>query len=254
MEQLILKLTQAINEFNKYIKDEYSSINKNFSGISNSIGDYSIFTLVAPKLNNYKIIKSFPRANFVQVSIDNPNDNIYLSFNALSKEKLAFRDGSKYEGIFSELFLSYDFSSYLQLPKVTIFIGYNSKYNPITSVKIADIDSANPLPVQIEGGSIEEVAKDYSISSDNGNVNNNIVTINLPEVSGKSYTSLIITNLDNTNELYFGNISDISDIAKCIPINAGEKFSVEFKPRCKSFSFTLASSNSVNYQYSFLQA
>lgn len=256
MEELLRKLTEAISDFNRYIKTEYSAINKNYSGIANSLGDYSIFTIVAPKLNNFKINKTFPRANFIMASIDNSTDVVYITTNTMTKEKLEFRDGSRYEGIFSDLYLSYDFSSSNPLPNVKIFIGYNSKFIPITTVKIADIDSANPLPVSIAGGQIEETAQNYAVKSESGSVNNEIVTITLPQtIDGntvKGFVSLLITNLDSSDTLYFGNIDDIGDINKCVPIGAGEQFSVEFKPIANSFVFTLATTGNINYQYALL--
>lgn len=252
MEELILKLTQAINDFNKYLKNEYSSINKNFSGIGNSIGDYSVFTVVSPKLDGVKINKTFPRANFIMVSIDNPNDKIYLSINALTKEKLEFRDGSKFEGIFSDLYLTYDFSSYGlgNLPKVQIYIGYNSKFIPITNVKIADVDSNNPLPVTISA----QGSSRYGVKGFSGTLNaNSIQSISMPTtIDGRTVTgicSILITNLDTTNDLYFGNIDNIADVGDCTPISAGEKLSVPFNPSGVSFSFTLASISGGNYQY-----
>lgn len=256
MEELIRKLTEAISDFNSYIKNEYSSINKNFSGISNSLGDYSIFTIVEPKLDNFKINKSFPRANFIMVKIDNSVDVVHITTNSATNEKLEFHDGSRYEGIFSDLYLSYDFSSHGVMPKVQIYIGYNSKFIPITNVKITDIDSSNPLPVSLSGGQVEEPAQNYGVKSYSGNVNNNVVSIPLPStIDGntvKGYTSILITNLDNSNDLFFGNINDIADINTCIPIGAGEKFTVEFKPQAKSMTFSLASLGNVNFQYSVL--
>lgn len=256
MEELILKLTQAINDFNKYLKNEYSSINKNFSGIGNSIGDYSIFTIVAPKLTDYKINKTFPRANYILVSINNSTDVIYLSVNALTKDKLKFRDGSKFEGIFSDLYLTYDFSSSTPLPKVQIYIGYNSKYNPISTVKIADIDSSNPLPVSLSGGQVEEPSQRYRVKCFSGNVNNSVVPLTIPStIDGytvKGITSILITNLDTTNDLFFGDIDNVSDINNCTPIGAGEKMTIDFKPQAISFPFSLASLNNVNFQYTIL--
>lgn len=258
MEELLQKLSDAINDFNKYIKNEYSAINKNYSGIENRLGDYSIFTIVAPKLNNYKINKTFPRANFIMVKINNSYDVIYLTTNTATKEKLEFRDGSKYEGIFSDLYLSYDFSAYgANIPKVQIFIGYNSKYVPITTVKLADVDTSNPLPVSLSGGGqIDENTKNYAVKCYAGNINNTVQSITIPStIDGHTVSgiaSIIITNLDNSHDLFFGNISDISDINDCVPINAGEKYSVEFKPLGANFSFTLASANSVNFQYCVL--
>lgn len=251
MEELILKLTQAINDFNKYLKNEYSSINKNFSGIGNSIGDYSIFTLVTPKLTDHKINKTFPRANYILVSINNSKDEIYLSVNALTKEKLAFRDGSKFEGIFSDLFLTYDFSSYgLNIPKVQIYIGYNSKYNPINTVKIADVDSNNPLPVNIVDSSDNSVQKFYNVG---GNVNNSQEVIILPtNIDGhdvKGYSSVLISNLDNNKTLYFGlNIDSTNYQTIGVPIMAGEKLTIDFKTLAVGNTrFTLFSPDNINY-------
>lgn len=254
MEELILKLTQAINDFNKYLKNEYSSINKNFSGIGNSIGDYSIFTIVTPKLTDYKINKTFPRANYILVSIDNSKDVVYLSVNALTKDKLMFRDGSKFEGIFSDLYLTYDFSSSNPLPKVQIFIGYNSKYNPISTVKIADVDSNNPLPIVVTGD-IASVQRFHNIG---GNVNNSQQAITLPtNISGhnvKGFSSILISNLDNTNTLYFGqNVNSSNYQTVGVPINAGEKFSIDFKTLALGgYGFTLFSPDSVNYSICYL--
>lgn len=249
MEELIRRLTEAISDFNKYIKNEYSAINKNYSGISNSLGDYSIFTIVSPKLNNFKINKTFPRANFIMTKINNSNDVVYLTTNTATKEKLQFRDGSRYEGIFSDLYLSYDFSSYGVMPQVQIFIGYNSKYIPITTVKIADVDSANPLPVSVS----EQKSQRYGVKGFSGNVNNSIAQISLPTtIDGRTVlgvSSILITNLDSTNDLFFGNIDDISDINDCTPISAGEKLSIDCNPFAVSFGFTLASTQNVNFQY-----
>lgn len=252
MEELIRKLTEAISDFNKYIKNEYSAINKNYSGIANSLGDYSIFTIVLPKLNNFKINKTFPRANFIMTKINNSNDVVYLTTNTATKEKLEFRDGSRYEGIFSDLYLSYDFSAYGVLPEVQIFIGYNSKYIPITTVKIADVDSANPLPVSVS----EQKSQRYGVKSYSGNVNNSVTSITLPQtIDGHDVTgisSILITNLDSTNDLFFGNINDIADINNCTPILAGEKLSIEFNPLAISMVFSLTSTNNINFQYTIL--
>lgn len=244
MEELILKLTNAINDFNKYLKNEYSSINKNFSGIGNSIGDYSIFTIVVPKLTDYKINKTFPRANFIMVTIDNPNDKVYLSVNALTKEKLAFRDGSKFEGIFSDLYLTYDFTLNGVLPKVQIYIGYNSKYTPITSVKIADIDSSNPLPVILAGGGVEEKTATYNLENIIGSLNADEYTvIDVPAtIDGntvKGVSSIVIENTDTINTLFFSKY-DNTTIGTGISILAGEKYSIDFKPLSQSgFKFCL---------------
>lgn len=254
MEELILKLTQAINDFNKYLKNEYSSINKNFSGIGNSIGDYSIFTIVTPKLTDYKINKTFPRANYIIVSINNSTDKIYLSVNALTKEKLAFRDGSKFEGIFSDLYLTYDFSSYGVLPEVKIYIGYNSKYNPITAVKIADIDSSNPLPIKIQ----EETSVQTRFYNVGGNVNNSVQNMVAPSnISGhipKGYSSMVVTNLDDTNALYFGGNIDSSNYqTQGVPILAGEKLTIDFKQLAQSgFTYKLYSPNNVNFSVCYM--
>lgn len=249
MEELIRKLTEAISDFNKYIKNEYSAINKNYSGIGNSLGDYSIYTIVSPKLNNFKINKTFPRANFIMVKINNSNDVVYLTTNTATKEKLQFRDGSRYEGIFSDLYLSYDFSSYGVLPQVQIFIGYNSKYIPITTVKIADVDTNNPLPVSVS----EQKSQRYGVKGFSGNVNNSIAQISLPTtIDGRTVlgvSSILISNLDNSHEIYFGNIDSLTDINSCTPIGAGEKMSIDFSPFSVSFGFTLASTDDVNFQY-----
>ena len=254
MEELLLKLTQAINDFNKYLKNEYSSINKNFSGIANSIGDYSIFTLVVPKLTDFKINKTFPRANYILVSIDNSQDSIYLSVNALTKEKLKFRDGSKFEGIFSDLYLTYDFTSVSPMPKVQIYIGYNSKYNPISTVKIADVDSNNPLPVKIK----EETTVYTRFYNVGGNVNNTVQNMVAPSnISGhtvKGYSSMVITNLDDTNALYFGgNIDNSNYQTQGVPILAGEKLTIDFKQLAQSgFTYKLFSPNNVNFSVCYM--
>lgn len=255
MEELILKLTQAINDFNKYLKNEYSSINKNFSGIGNSLGDYSVFTIVTPQLTDYKINKTFPRANYILVSIDNSKDEILLSVNALTREKLSFRDGSKFEGIFSDLFLTYDFSGSNPMPKVQIFIGYNSKYNPISTVKIADVDSSNPLPVNI----VSETVPNQSFYNLGGNLNNSLQNLVIPSNIGghdvKGVSSILITNLGNNNEvIYFGgNIDNSNYQTQGVPILTGEKLAIDFKQLAKSgMAYKLFSPNNVNYSVCYL--
>lgn len=244
MEELLLKLTQAINDFNKYLKNEYSSINKNFSGIANSIGDYSIFTLVVPKLTDFKINKTFPRANYILVSIDDPTQKVYLSVNALTKEKLAFRDGSKFEGIFSDLFLTYDFTGISPMPRVQIYIGYNSKYNPITAVKIADIDSSNPLPISVD----DQKPVKYLFKSYGGNINNQFPTFVFSETN---IASIIISNNSQNGTLYIGNTSDFDGTnyqTYGMPILAGEKFSMDFNPLAKdNISFKMGTPDNVDY-------
>ena len=89
-------------------------------------------------------------------------------------------------------------------------------------------------------------------------MNNSLNTITIPSTidshTVKGIKSIIITNLDNSHELYCGNIANISDINLCTPINAGEKFNIDFAPLSKSFTFVLASTNSINYQYNVLYA
>lgn len=255
MEELILKLTQAINDFNKYLKNEYSSINKNFSGIGNSIGDYSIFTIVAPKLTDYKINKTFPRANYILVSIDNSKDVVYLSVNALTKDRLKFRDGSKFEGIFSDLYLTYDFSSSNPIPKVQIFIGYNSKYNPISTVKIADVDSSNPLPIKIVES--EQTANYYSRSGNYGLDPNApyYSEFDVPAtVDGKTVKglkSLMIQNIGNTN-IYFSGVGD-SVLSAGVIIRPNESFSLDFEPMAKvGYSYRVKRENQTDPTGNFL--
>lgn len=254
MEELIRRLTEAISDFNRYIKNEYSAINKNYSGISNSLGDYSIFTIVAPKLNNFKINKTFPRANYIMTKIDNSTDVVYITTNTATKEKLEFRDGSRYEGIFSDLYLSYDFTGYNPMPKVQIFIGYNSKFIPITTVKIADIDSNNPLPISIT----EEQSVYTRFYNVGGNVNNSVQNMVAPSnISGhtvKGYTSMVITNLDDTNALYFGgNIDNSNYQTQGVPILAGEKLTIDFKQLAQSgFTYKLFSPNNVNFSVCYM--
>lgn len=239
MEELIRKLTEAISDFNKYIQNEYSALNKNYSGITNSLGDYSVYTLVAPKMENYKINKTFPRANYITVKINNSTDVIYLTTNTITKEKLQFRDGSRYEGIFSDLYLSYDFSSYGVLPEVQIFIGYNSKYTPITTVKIADVDSGNPLPVTIVDGGGTNI---YKFKSEYYNLDNNISTVTISE----NVSSLIITNTSNTDTLYIGDFSFDNFENYGTPILPGEKFSIDFDPIANGFTFKLGTTGNIN--------
>ena len=254
MEELIRKLTEAIADFNRYIKNEYSAINKNYSGIENSLGDYSIYTIVAPKLANFKINKTFPRANFITTKIDNSTDVVYLTTNAMTKEKLEFRDGSRYEGIFSDLYLTYDFSSYGVLPKVQIFIGYNSKYIPITTVKIADISSSNPFPIKIQ----DETAVITRFYNVGGSVNNSVQNMVAPSnISGhipKGYMSMVITNLDDTNVLYFGGNIDSSNYqTQGVPILAGEKLTIDFKQIAQSgFAYKLYSPNNINFSVCYM--
>ena len=256
MEELIRKLTEAIADFNRYIQNEYSAINKNYSGISNSLGDYSVFKIVNPKLSNFKINKTFPRANFISVKINNSTDVVYITTNTATKEKLAFRDGSRYEGIFSDLYLSYDFSGVSPLPDVEIFIGYNSKYNPITTVKIADVDSNNPLAIKIS----EQEPLKYNIWCSSGNVNNQLISQNISATLNgqtvKGISSILITNLDNTNTLYIGNNFGTGNYNKvATPILAGEKLTIDFKQMAKApFGFNVFSPNSVDYQISVVYA
>lgn len=239
MEELIRKLTEAISDFNRYIKNEYSAINKNYSGISNSLGDYSVYTLVQPKLDNYKINKTFPRANFIMVKINNTTDVVYLTTNTMTKEKLSFRDGSKYEGIFSDLYLSYDFTGRNPMPEVQIFIGYNSKYVPITTVKIADVDSSNPLPVNIVN---VDSSLDYKLKTVARTINN---TNEVFDFNTEVISSIMIANTSNSDTVYlFDENSTYND---GIPIYPLEKFSIDFNPISKSgFKMVLGTTGTVD--------
>lgn len=161
MENLIRELKQAIENFNLYLKNEYTTINNKIQGISNDISDYSVFTLSQPKAKDLKINLTFPRATYVMAVIKNATSSTYveLSINQPTKEKLKFYDGSFHKGIIRDLYLSYDFSNLEIMPEVKIYVGYNSTFNPITSVRLADVTSENPLPVNIIGDTTDTTNK-----------------------------------------------------------------------------------------------
>ena len=155
MENLIRELKQAIENFNLYLKNEYTTINNKIQGVSNDISDYSVFTLTQVSAKNLKINLTFPRATYVMVSIKGATSSTFveLAINQPTKERLKFYDGSFHKGIIRDIYLTYDFSDLQTMPEVKVYVGYNSTFNPITSVRLADVTSENPLPVILAGGS-----------------------------------------------------------------------------------------------------
>ena len=154
MERLIKELKQAIENFNLYLKNEYTTINNKLQGISNDISDYSVFTLNVAKAKDLKVPLTFPRATYIMVTIKGASSSTFIeaSINQQTKEKLKFYDGSYHKGIIRDIYLTYDLSELDTMPEVKVYVGYNSSFNPITSVRLADVTSENPLPVNVIGG------------------------------------------------------------------------------------------------------
>lgn len=167
MERLIKELKQAIENFNLYLKNEYTTINNKLQGISNDISDYSVFTLNVAKAKDLKVPLTFPRATYIMVTIKGASSSTFIeaSINQQTKEKLKFYDGSYHKGIIRDIYLTYDLSELDTMPEVKVYVGYNSSFNPITSVRLADVTSENPLPVNIIGNDTEETSQIISVIS-----------------------------------------------------------------------------------------
>jgi hypothetical protein len=70
----------------------------------------------------------------------------------------------------------------------------------------------------------------------------------------KGFTSMLITNLDDTNTLYFGgNIDNTNYQTQGVPILAGEKLTVDFKQMALSgFTYKLFSPNNINFSVCYM--
>lgn len=254
MENLIRELKQAIENFNLYLKNEYTTINNKIQGISNDISDYSVFTLSQPNAKDLKINLTFPRATYVMVTIKNASSSTFveLSINQPTKEKLKFYDGSFHKGIIRDLYLSYDFSQLETMPEVKIYVGYNSTFNPITSVRLADVTSENPLPVVKIGDTVEDTNKFLNMLTkqvlvlvqEKAKENNEktleiIATPNNAEISitydGKTYTSkgyLVANVAEDTQIDYTVSLEGYETTTGSVTMNQNQDLDIKiYEPR-----------------------
>lgn len=218
---------------------------------------YQVFTISLAQAINNKELDTLVVSNFLTTFfVDNAGNSIKdgkinIAFNSSRNYGLTFLNGSKYKSQFQKIYISAPAQPNVNVRIFTSVNAFYEKEQPVTNAIFTE-----PLLVSIDGGGIDENTQNYSLKSYSGNVNNSFNTITIPTtIDGhtvKGIKSIIISNLDNSNELYFGNIGNISDLNLCTPINAGEKFNIDFSPLGKSFTFTLASSDSINYQYNVL--
>lgn len=248
METILNELIKVLKDLTQKISLQYSSLNTNFSGIENKLSDYSIFTLVKPKMINHKIELTFPRANYITAIISDSTAKINIGVNSAGKQKLPYKDGSYFKGVISDIYIDYDFTELEAQPTASIYIGYNSEYLPITTVKINDLDVNNAVPVNVISGdiTIDSNPKTYSLNVSNGNLNNQIQNFTL-----SSPTNSIMIKNTGDNDLYFGNISDINDLSQAIKILAGETLEIPFNPICNNYTYSLASLLETSYTIAY---
>ena len=215
---------------------------------------YQVITIsLAQAINNREldtlVVSNFLTTFFVDDAGNSIKDGkINIAFNSSRNYGLTFLNGSKYKSQFQKIYISAPAQPNVNVRIFTSVNAFYEKEQPVTNAIFKE-----PMSVS---GSIDENAQRYGIKCYSGNVNNSINTITIPQtIDGRTVlgvSSILITNLDNSNDLFFGNIDNISDLGICCPINAGEKYSIDFKPLSQSFQFSLASLNSVNYQYCVL--
>ena len=218
---------------------------------------YQVFTLdLSNGLNNIEldtmVVSNFLTTFFIDNNTGKSVTNgiVNIAITASKNYGLTFLNGSKYKAQYQKLYVSAPAQPNISVRIFTSVNAFYEKEQPITNAVFE-----KPMEVVVDGG-IDEKPLKYGIKCYSGNVNNTINSITVPQVidgrTVKGISSIIISNLDNSHDLFFGNIDDIINIALCTTINAGEKFTIDFKPQTNSFVFTLASTNNVNYQYNIL--
>ncbi len=240
-------MIKQLDTLGRAISTQYSSLNTAFSGIDNKISDYSIFTLIERKMTDYKINMTFPRANFITTMISDSTSKINIGVNSPSKQKLAYIDGSNFKGVISNVYITYDFTNLDDMPKAEIYIGYNSEFKPITTVKIEGVDTQNSLPVTVVNQA-ESADKKYELNAQSGTLNNEISSFTI----NKKTNSITIKNTSSTSSLYFGNITSQSDFTQALEILAGESLVIDFNPLCSLYTFNLATASGETATYSIL--
>lgn len=215
---------------------------------------YQVYTFDLSNGINKEIDTMLPATNFLTVFFVNTltgesinNGKINISFTAKRNYPLTFLNGSKYKAQFQKFYLTADVQPNIS---VRIFISQDAYYEkelPVTSAVLQE-------PIKIEQ---DNLLYDIACIGDTLQANTlTTVTIGttLNSHTVKGIKSILLSNLDTTNTLYFGKeftISNYSDIATSIL--AGEKLSIDFNPQAIApFEFTLFSTNNVKYQASVL--
>lgn len=221
--------------------NEYSTDNK-----------YQVFTIpLTNGLNNYEIdtmlISNFLTTFFVDNNGESINTGkVNISVTSSKNYGLTFLNGSKYKAQFQKLYLNAQPQPNVNVRVFTSIDCFYEKETPVTNAVLNE-----PLIIEPE-------TLNYDIFVDGGNINNTISNITINDIlnskSVKGIKSIILSNMDNNNTLYFGTgITSINYLTKAGRIEAGEKLSIEFNPQSKApYVFTIYAPNSVDYQYSVL--
>lgn len=214
---------------------------------------YQVFTIdLSNGLNNVEIdtilVSNFLTTFFVDTitgdSINNGKINIAVT--SSKNYPLSFLNGSKYKAQFQKLYL---YAKPQPNVSVRIFTSVDCFYEKETPVTNAILNE----PLIIEPDTLN-----YDIFVNGATINNSVtgVIINntLNGKTVKGIKSIIISNLDTTNTLYYGTgINSGNYLTKAGRIEAGEKLSIDFTPQAKPlYDFTLYTPYSIDFQYSVL--
>lgn len=214
---------------------------------------YQVFTIdLSSGLDNVEIdtilVSNFLTTFYVDTltgeSINNGKVNIAVT--SSKNYPLTFLNGSKYKAQFQKLYL---YAKPQPNVSVRIFTSVDCFYEKETPVTNAVL--TQPLIIEPE-------TLNYDIYVTGGTINNDSLTISIPTTlnskSVKGIKSIILSNLDNNNTLYYGTgINSGNYQTNAGQILAGEKLSIDFNPQAKApYSFTIYAPNSIDYQYSVL--
>lgn len=211
---------------------------------------YQVFTLnLSNGITNLEI-NTLIKSNFLTTFfVDNNGDSIgdgkiFISFVAKNNYPLTFLNGSKYKSQYQKFYVNAPAQPNIN---VRIFTSLDSYYEKETQITNALLSASG------SGITVTTEPINYDIDSLGGELNNQLVTININNTlipNAKSIKSILITNLDNNHNLYFGkNFNNSTYQNKALPILAGEKLSIDFNPIAKlPYNFLLYSPDNIKYQ------
>lgn len=203
--------------------------------LSNGLKDYEINTI---------LVSNFLTTFYVDNSGNSINTGkVNISFNSGKNYGLTFLNGSKYKSQYQKIWLNCDAQPNTNLRIFTSVDCFYEKEQPVTNAILTP-----PIIIQTD-------TLNYNVSCLNGTINGltDIVIGQNGQIDGnnvKGISSILISNNDNSDIMYFGNNFTITDYSqKATAINPAEKLSLNFNPLCKApFTFKLFATNNIDYQ------